>query len=301
MKDLLLAVHGGAGAYADLTPERTASIRMGLARALRAGEDRLRAGAAALDAVEAAVRVLEDDPEFNAGRGAALTRTGIAELDATIMEGVSGRAGAVTGLRAIRHPVSGARAVLADGAHVMLAGPSGEAWLLEQGLEACAPGWLVTERMQRALDAWRARPDNGLGTVGAVARDSIGRLAAATSTGGLTGKRCGRVGDSAVVGAGTWADRRCAISATGVGEAFIRAGFALRVALAHDAGASPAAALRTGLTEAARQGGEGGAIMLTADADRPLFDCTSADLACGWSDGHHRQAGLWKRDLVAIG
>ena len=182
-----------------------------------------RAGGSALDAVEAAVVALEDDPEFNAGRGAALTEDGGVELDAAVMEGTGRRAGSVACVAGVRNPVRAARAVLDDGHHVLLVGDGGaRASRADAGVELCDDDWLVTDRASArcsppATSGWAA------GTVGAVARDLDGRLAAATSTGGTMGKRRGRVGDSPLIGAGTWADDdTVAVSCTGDGEAIIR-------------------------------------------------------------------------------
>lgn len=230
--DWALAVHGGSGAFrrGDLSPDADRAARAALARALDAGAAVLAAGGAALDAVEAAVRVLEDAAEFNAGRGAALTAEGAAELDAAVVDGRTRTAGAVAGVTATRNPVTLARAVMERGPHVLLAGPGADRFSVEAGLEQAGPDWFVTPERRGQLAELLARSpdayDAGMkyGTVGAVARDGAGHLAAATSTGGVTGKRWGRVGDSPVPGAGTLADDRAgAVSCTGTGEAFLRA------------------------------------------------------------------------------
>ena len=226
-----LLIHGGAGVLdrAALTPERAHAYRAGMQAALRAGGAVLEAGGSALDAVAAAVRVLEDDPLFNAGRGAVFTADGRNELDAAIMDGSTLRAGAVAGVTRTRHPVDLARAVMEHSPHVMLTGAGADAFSLEQGLEQADPSWFRTEQRWQQLQAWRQRrqgavdPTHLFGTVGAVALDAAGNLAAATSTGGMTGKRWGRVGDSPIIGAGTYArNGDCAVSATGSGEYFIR-------------------------------------------------------------------------------
>jgi L-asparaginase / beta-aspartyl-peptidase len=225
-----IAVHGGAGALspADLTPDNERAYRNGLERALRAGFDVLAKDGASLDAVVAAVQVLEDDPLFNAGRGAVLNAGGTAELDASLMDGRDLRAGAVTGLRHVRSPIALARRVMDRSPHVMLAGPGAEEFALEQGMTPVPNSHFVTERrlreLERHLQGAAASGDESLmGTVGAVALDEGGNLAAATSTGGMTGKRWGRVGDSPVIGSGTYAANDCcAVSATGHGEFFIR-------------------------------------------------------------------------------
>lgn len=226
-----LAIHGGAGVIerGALTPAKEAAYRAGLAEALRAGGAVLDRGGPALDAVAAAVRVLEDNPLFNAGRGAVFTAEGRNELDAAIMDGATQKAGAVAGVTRTRHPIDLARAVMDKTRHVMLSGAGADRFSVEQGLEQVAPEWFRTEERWQQLQAWRNRQAAAVdrthlfGTVGAVALDADGNLAAATSTGGMTGKRWGRVGDSPIIGAGTYArDGRCAVSGTGKGEYFIR-------------------------------------------------------------------------------
>jgi L-asparaginase / beta-aspartyl-peptidase len=223
-----IIVHGGAGLA---TVERHERLREGCRRAARAGHVVLAAGGSAIDAVVAAVRVLEDDPEYNAGAGSVLTRDGSVETDAAVMDGVTQRLGAVAAVPDLGNAIALARAVLDDGQHVMLAGAAAWRFAAEVGIQPPASGALVTERARRRLAEHLARTsgvrERDGGTVGAVARDGAGRFAAATSTGGVVGKRAGRVGDTPVPGAGTWADRTCAVSATGDGEAI------LRVALAH--------------------------------------------------------------------
>ena len=268
-------IHGGAGRITRETilPHVDTGTRAGLTAALAAGEAVLAGGGAALDAVEAAVRVLEDDPHFNAGRGAALTRDGRAELDAAVMDGRQRRAGAVARVRFTRSPVALARAVMEQGAHVMLAGIGADAFSREQGLEQVANDFFVTDARRANLaelladgaDAYDV--DMKYGTVGAVARDMAGHLAAATSTGGVTGKRWGRVGDSPVIGAGTWADDRgCAVSCTGAGEFFLRVGVGHAIdARVRLLGESVAAAADAVLAEVTAMGGTGGVIVAGAD------------------------------------
>jgi beta-aspartyl-peptidase (threonine type) len=215
----VIAVHGGAG----LAPEddrRVEGIHVALRAAVEAGSGVLARGGSALDAVEAAVIVLEDAPELNAGRGSVLTPDGRVEMDAAVMDGAGRAAGAVALVRGVRNPVQAARALLDDGSYVMLAGDGAAAFARERGLAFEAEDWFVTDRQRERLR--RARADLR-GTVGAVARDAGGHLAAATSTGGRAGKRSGRIGDSPMLGAGTWADdRTAAVSGTGDGEAFMR-------------------------------------------------------------------------------
>lgn len=224
----VLLVHGGAGVIRHGTDAaREREVRAALAAALRAGQARLLAGDPALDAVTAAVTVLEDSPYFNAGRGAVFTHDGVNELDAAIMDGATLRAGAVAGVRQVRNPLQLARAVMERSPHVLLAGAGAEAFARAQGIERVTPDYFHTEDRWRELqDALRqgahgARVDH-FGTVGAVALDAAGQLAAATSTGGMTGKRWGRIGDSPLIGAGTYANAACAMSGTGWGEFYIR-------------------------------------------------------------------------------
>ena len=228
---LSIAIHGGAGAVprSTLSAERERQYRDGLAAALDLGYATLEKGGSSLDAVTAAVRSLEDNPLFNAGRGAALTRDGAAELDAAIMEGRQQRAGAVAAVRHVRNPVELARRVMDKSRHVLLVGAGAEEFALEEGLALVPNLYFRTEERRAQLESERSgRPVSDLvpssqGTVGAVALDAAGDLAAATSTGGMTNKRQGRVGDSPIIGAGTYAKNGvCAVSATGHGEYFIR-------------------------------------------------------------------------------
>jgi L-asparaginase / beta-aspartyl-peptidase len=228
-----IAIHGGAGAMprATLSTERERRYREGLEAALDAGYALLEHGGTSLDAVAAAVRMLEDDPVFNAGHGAALTRDGAAELDAAIMDGRQMRAGAVASVRHVKNPIDLARRVMEKSRHVLLVGAGAEEFALEEQFVLVPNHYFRTaerleqlqseQRGERVSDLVPAAPQ---GTVGAVARDAHGNLAAATSTGGLTNKRPGRVGDSPIIGAGTYAKNGvCAVSATGHGEYFIRA------------------------------------------------------------------------------
>jgi beta-aspartyl-peptidase (threonine type) len=233
-----LALHGGAGTLprAEMNDDLEQRYRAGLARALAAGYAVLQGGGTSLEAVSRAIALLEDDPLFNAGHGAVFTLDGQNELDASIMDGSTLKAGAICGVTHIRNPITLARAVMENSEYVFLSGSGAEDFALTQGFELVPRGYFYTAARWRQLERIRGG-DNGLsaltishiGTVGAVARDTRGRLAAGTSTGGMTGKRFNRVGDSPVIGAGTYADdRSCAVSATGHGEVFIRA------AVAHD-------------------------------------------------------------------
>lgn len=276
-----LAVHGGAGVItrASLTAEDEAAVRAGLTRALEAGHAVLREGGTALDAVTAAVVVLEDDPSFNAGRGAVLTNEGTAELDASLMRGRDLEAGAVAGVRHVRNPIRAARLVMEASPHVLLAGDGADAFAEEQGLEPVENAYFLTERRREALERLRARERSTsghvppsdpeargpMGTVGAVALDQHGDLAAATSTGGMTNKRWGRVGDSPLVGAGTYADNEtCAVSATGHGEFFIRlaVAHAISARMAHLGESVEEAARAVVHGRLAELGGTGGVIAM---------------------------------------
>ena len=274
-----LVIHGGAGVMerGKMTPARDAAYRAALNRALAAGGAVLAKGGVALDAVEAAIVILEDDPQFNAGKGAVFTADGTNELDAAVMEGTGRKAGAVAGVTRTKNPIRLARAVMEHTPHVMLAGPGADAFALTTGLQQVDPSYFRTEeRWRQYLDmksrAGHASFDSGVhyGTVGAVARDSAGHLAAGTSTGGLTGKRWGRIGDSPIIGAGTYADdRACAVSATGSGEYFIRAGAAheicARVRLRHES--VQAAADAVVQHELKDMGGDGGVIVVGPGGD----------------------------------
>src|SRR5579872_4248027 len=225
-----LAIHGGAGTlnHAEMSGEREALYRAGLTRALAAGRDVLACNGSALDAATRAVCALEDDPLFNAGRGAVFTRAGSQEMDAAVMEGRERRAGAVAGIFGPKNPVLAARAVMEQTPHVLLIGEGALSFCRAQGLDFADRDYFYTDARWRALQetlrgAAAADEARRHGTVGAVARDRRGDLAAATSTGGTTGKLPGRVGDSPLIGAGTFADNKsCAVSATGIGEFFIR-------------------------------------------------------------------------------
>ena len=272
-----LLIHGGAGVMhrAEMTPEMDAAFRAGLNDALEAGSKVLAGGGLALDAVEAAVLVLEDNPDFNAGKGAVLTREGVAELDASIMDGRDRRAGAVAQARTVKHPIRAARHVMDHTGRVMFAGPDVDEMAAEAGLEIVSPDYFITPRrvdgLKRAL-AGEFLPMDRYGTVGAVAMDRHGNLAAATSTGGLNAKPAGRVGDSPIIGAGTYADNAsCAVSATGDGEHFIRASVArmicARVEMQH---LSAAQAAQASLDEVKALGGAGGVIVLSHDGSVAL-------------------------------
>jgi len=233
-----IAIHGGAGTLdpAMMTPERRAEYEAALQQALDAGAKVLASGGSAVDAVKAAIIPMENSPLFNAGRGAVFTWEGRNELDASIMDGRDRSAGAVTGVTTIRNPILLADAVRTESEHVFLMGEGAEAFAATQGIETAPPEYFATPARREALERMKARAlsaldvDHKFGTVGAVALDMDGNFAAGTSTGGMTGKRWGRIGDAPVIGAGTYADNRsCAVSATGWGEYFIRVGVAQEI------------------------------------------------------------------------
>ena len=288
-----IAVHGGAGTILreNLTEAMRGEYEAGLGAALDAGARLLAEGGNALDAVAATVVLLEDDPHFNAGRGATFTFDGKIELDAAIMDGRTRAAGAVAGITRERNPVLIARAVMEHSPHVFLAGAGAERFAREQGFEPVDPAWFETAERRRQFEEFRQRKSGWFdgsvkyGTVGAVARDRQGHVAAATSTGGLTGKRWGRVGDSPVIGAGTYADdRACAVSATGAGEYFIRTAAAKAIADRMVLlGESAQAAADAVIAEIGELGGEGGVIVAAAD-DGTAFALNTAGMYRGRAD-----------------
>ncbi|NIJ06469.1 beta-aspartyl-peptidase (threonine type) [Sphingomonas vulcanisoli] len=263
-----LVIHGGSGSMTRqrLSKAEDAGARAGLTAALAAGSAILREGGTAIDAVEAAVKVLEDDPHFNAGRGAVFSWEGVNELDAALMDGRTRAAGAVSSVTRTRHPIALARAVMEDGRHVLLSGPGADAFSKEIGCEQVDPAWFALPERRRQLDEIKAGGgfDSAMkyGTVGAVACDAQGHVAAATSTGGLTAKRWGRIGDSPLIGAGTYADdRACAVSCTGAGEVFIRAAAAHEIGARVRMAAEPVAdAAAEVIAEIDEMGGMGGVI-----------------------------------------
>ncbi len=277
-----LAIHGGAGTIDrnQMTPEREQAYRAALEQSLKAGFEILKRGGSSLDAVEAAVRVMEDDPHFNAGKGAVFTSAGTNELDASIMDGKTLKAGAVLTLKHVKNPISLARLVMDKSPHVMLDGAGAEVFARENGIELVDEKYFFTQERWDALQRMQEAAKGGAagakkfvisdqdrhGTVGAVAVDQAGNLAAATSTGGTTNKRPGRVGDSPVIGAGTYANNAtCAISATGDGEYFIRATVAHDIsALMEYCGLSLPEAARTVLDKVGKLGGTGGLIAMDA-------------------------------------
>jgi beta-aspartyl-peptidase (threonine type) len=281
-----------------LHPEQERCARDGLEAALAAGSAILERGERALDAVEASVRVLEEDVCFNAGRGSALTAEGRIELDAAIMEGTGRRAGSVAGLRTTRAPISLARQLLEQGPHVFLSGKGADEFAREHGLEQVENRWFEVPERRRQLEELLASggfdDEVKYGTVGAVAVDLDGHLAVATSTGGLTAKRWGRVGDAPLIGAGTYADdRSAAVSATGSGEYFIRAVAAHQLAeRVRSGGETLQQALDAVLADVEALGGTGGMIAVAPDGDA-AWGFTTPSMYRGMADAGGRTVAIY--------
>ncbi len=234
--DYALVIHGGAGTIrrSNITPNQEKAIREALNAALSAGEAVLKTGGSSLDAIEAAIMIMEDAPYFNSAKGAVFTHDGKNELDASIMDGATVNAGAVGGVTIVKNPIKAARAVMEKSPHVLLTHEGANTFAKEQGLEIVDPSYFFTQNRWDALQRvkakenksgaiWKPTDESKYGTVGAAALDKNGNLAAGTSTGGMTNKRWGRIGDSPIIGAGTYANNKtCAISSTGHGEFFIR-------------------------------------------------------------------------------
>ena len=272
----VFVIHGGAGVVrAELTPEREKAARAGLEQALKAGYSVLKSGGSSVDAVSAAIVILEDNPEFNAGKGAVFNHDGRNELDASIMDGATRKAGAIANVHRVKNPILLARAVMEKSEHVMLIDEGAEQFAKAVGIELVDPKYFYTERrwqaLQKALEDERTKAVDPAktphhGTVGAVALDVHGNLAAGTSTGGMTNKRFGRVGDSPIIGAGTYADERCAVSATGWGEYYIRATAARDICARVEYGKQPVAKAADAVVMdvVPKLGGDGGVIALDA-------------------------------------
>lgn len=299
-----IAIHGGAGVISRsaMTEENEKAYRADLERALNAGYAVLEAGGSSLDATVAAVRILEDSPLFNAGFGAVFSHDGINELDAAIMDGATKKAGAVAGVRHIRNPIELARMVMERTPHVLLTGEGAEEFALEQGVQLVPGSYFYTERRWKQLEEARrddklASADEDIGffsTVGAVARDRQGNLAAATSTGGMTNKRWGRIGDSPIIGAGTYADNdSCAVSATGSGEYFMRAVVAHEIcARVRLTGTKAAAAAHDVVHKMLVEiGGDGGVIVVDKNGELSMdFNTEGMFRAARDSRGRHEIA-----------
>lgn len=306
-----IAIHGGAGTMsrAAMTPQKEAEYRAALDHALKVGEAVLASGGSALDAVTAVVTTMEDDPHFNAGRGAVFTWEGRNELDAAIMDGKTRAAGAVAGVTVVKNPIRLARAVMEKSPHVFLARDGAEQFARENGLEIVDPQYFYTAERWQQLQEMKEKKlswydvDRKFGTVGAVAVDAAGHVAAATSTGGLTGKRWGRIGDSPVIGAGTYADdRACAVSATGSGEFFIREGVAHEIcARLRFTGESAQVAADKVMAETGALGGDGGVIVVTPDGQAVFsFNTPGMYRARGTSAGRHEVA-IFRDDAAPAG
>jgi beta-aspartyl-peptidase (threonine type) len=276
----VLVIHGGAGVIRkDLTPEKEKLVRADLEAALAAGYAVLKDGGSSLDAVTKSILVLEDSPRFNAGKGAVFTHDGRNELDAAIMDGATLRAGAIAGVHRVRNPVLLARAVMEKSPHVFLTGDGAEAFAQTVGIELVDPAYFRTDerwnQLQEALKKEAEGQQSSLGraihygTVGAVALDKAGHLAAATSTGGMTNKRWGRVGDSPLIGAGTYANAHCAVSATGWGEFYIRSVAAHDICARVEYAKQPVAkaAHAVVMDVVPKLGGDGGVIALDANGN----------------------------------
>ena len=301
-----IAIHGGAGVIsrASMTAENERAYRADLERALDAGFAVLEKGGASLDAVVAAVRILEDSPYFNAGHGAVFSHAGINELDAAIMDGASQKAGAIAGVRHVRNPIDLARMVMERTPHVLLSGEGAEEFALEQGVTLVPGSYFHTERRWKQLeDAQKSARTASIeddisyfGTVGAVARDRNGNLAAATSTGGMTNKRWGRIGDSPIIGAGTYADNAtCAVSATGSGEYFIRAVVAHEIcARVRLSGVTAAEAARDVIHGKLKEiGGDGGVIVVDSKGALSLEFNTEGMFRAARDSGGRREIAIY--------
>ena len=300
----ILAIHGGAGGDGEwrgltsLDPERIQCMH----RVLESIGNALSSGSIdALEAVTQAVELMEDEPLFNAGIGSVLDEDGTVTMDASIMNGSDGAAGSVVNVRQIRHPIRAANCILKQGWPVMLNSEAADEFAIQKGVERVEPAWLITELRKKQWSRWKeqnARPGatdeddsvldhdmEGMGTVGAVALDKDGNVAAATSTGGMTGKPKGRIGDTPIIGAGTWADPNIAVSCTGVGEAFIRTCAAHRLATKYEAGLSLDEACRDVLDVVEPIGGRGGVIAVTKDGDVATPFQTMLMYRGVWNDG----------------
>jgi len=298
-----LVVHGGAGAMrpAHGDPDHEGRARQGLRDALDAGAEVLGKGGSSVDAVEAAVRILEDDHCFNAGRGSTLNAEGVVELDAAIMDGSSRRAGAVAGVRTTRAPISLARVLMERGPHVLLSYEGADRMAREAGLEQVENKWFMTDERRRQLEELLAKggfdAEVKYGTVGAVAVNAAGHVAAATSTGGLTAKQWGRIGDSPLIGAGTYADdRACAVSATGSGEYFIRAVAAHQLAERMRLAGQGLQAALDGVLEDIRELGGTGGLIAVAPTGECAWGFTTRAMYRGVADAGSRKVAIYANE-----
>ena len=304
-----IALHGGAGTIerGAMSEELEATYRAFLDDAITRGYEQLREGRAGLDVVVNVIQLMEDSPLFNAGRGAVYTWEGTHELDASIMHGEHLDAGAVAGVSTVKSPIALARAVMEDSPHVMLASRGAEAFALEQGFDPVSPEYFATERRREALEAYKANEQAGLkpeadhkfGTVGVVVLDEAGNLVAGTSTGGMTGKRWGRIGDSPVIGAGTYADNRsCAVSATGHGEYFIRHTVARDICARMQFGGATLeeAANTVVMEELIEADGEGGIVAVDLSGRVALVFNTSGMYRASVDATGHKIVGIYGED-----
>ena len=301
-----IALHGGAGTIerGAMSEELEATYRVFLDDAITRGYQQLRDGQSGLDVVVSVIQLMEESPLFNAGRGAVYTWDGTHELDASIMHGQNLDAGAVAGVSTVKSPIALARTVMESSPHVMLSGAGAEAFALEQGFDPASPEYFATERRRDALEAYKANEQAGLkpeadhkfGTVGVVVLDQMGNLAAGTSTGGMTGKRWGRIGDSPVIGAGTYADNRsCAVSATGHGEYFIRHTVARSICARMQFGgiALEEAADTVVMEELVEADGEGGIVAVDPEGNVALVFNTSGMYRASIDAAGHKVVGIY--------
>jgi len=299
-----IAIHGGAGVLSKTAkPEEVAAYENSLRNALTFGRDMLSKGSSALDTAEAVVRMLEDDPNFNAGKGAVFTAAGAHELDASIMDGRDLSCGAVAGVRTVKNPISLARLVMERTRHVLLAADGAEKFADEMKVDRVPNSYFDTEKRRRSLEEWKqengiadagVRPPYAYGTVGCVALDSKGDLAAATSTGGMTGKRFGRVGDSPIIGAGCYANNdTCAISCTGTGEQFIRHGVAKTISDRMELAGESAHAAASHLVFKTLNPDDGGLIVVSKSGEIVML-FNSEGMFRGAADSNGRfEIGIW--------
>ena len=301
-----LALHGGAGTIerGTMSEELEATYCALLDDAITRGFEKLRKGEPGLDVVVSIIQLMEDSPLFNAGRGAVYTWEGTHELDASIMHGENLDAGAVAGISTVKSPIALARAVMEDSPHVMLSGAGSEAFAHEQGFEVTPPEYFATDRRREALDAYKVNEQAGLkpeadhkfGTVGVVVLDAAGNLVAGTSTGGMTGKRWGRIGDSPVIGAGTYADNRsCAVSATGHVEYFIRHTVARGICARMEYGGATleTAANSIVMDELVAAGGEGGIVAVDPTGEVTLIFNTAGMYRASINASGEKTVGIY--------
>jgi beta-aspartyl-peptidase (threonine type) len=303
-KDYALVIHGGAGniTQANLPAEKAKQFEDKLTEVLKHGDSILKAGGTSLDAVESCVRMMEDCPLFNAGKGSVFNAEGKNEMDAAIMDGKTGQAGAVAGVTIIRNPITAARAVMEKSNHVMLSGKGAETFAAEQGLTIVSPDYFFTQSRWDAYLKAKANNDSienmdkKHGTVGCVAVDKYGNLAAATSTGGMTYKKYGRIGDTPVIGAGTYADNNtCAVSATGHGEFFIRNVVAYDIAaiMKYKSSTLAEAATEVVMIKLKKQGGIGGIIAVDKNGNIAMPFNTSGMFRGYVKAGGERMVGMF--------